>query len=177
MSNHKSPAHLNAFALFGIEPSFSVNLNTLESAYIALSAKWHPDQNPRASSREKLERTLKTAEINDAYDVLKDPLRRGYHLLSILAPDLNADREKTIRDPELLVEAMDDQEALDEMTTAAEVAAFIKHASGKANATLDKIQSAFDQQDFESAMRLLYRYRYYDKVQQDALVKQAKLVA
>ena len=165
----------NKFNLFGLAESFDVDVDRLEKAYLDLSSQFHPDKNPQASSRQKLEMTVKTADLNKAYETLKDPLTRGYHLLTIKASHLDADSEKTIRDPDLLLEALEDQEALDEMQGQAEVEAFIEKASKKVQNTLSEISKAFKGNDFDGAMIALYRLRYYQKTMKDGQHKQALL--
>lgn len=165
----------NAFTLFNLEPSFAIDLQALEHSYIQESTKWHPDQNPNASSREKLDRTLKTAEINEAYELLRDPLRRGYHLLNMVAPNLDADSEKTIKDPALLMEAMEDQETLDSISNETDLEVFLTSATSKSETTLSAIHDAFQNTDYTEALKVLYRYRYYNKVRQDAVKKQTQL--
>lgn len=165
----------NAFSIFDLPQSFVVDGEALEAAYIQKSTETHPDRFPKASSREKLILTLQTADINKAYEILKNPLKRGYHLLSITAPHLNADHEKTIKDPALLLEAMEDQEALDGMTDLNDIAAFLKAATQKSDETQERICIAFTNKEYEQAMLHLYRLRYYNKVCSDARKKQSSL--
>lgn len=165
------PAPFNAYTLLGLEPSFTVDLHILESQYLILSKLHHPDLLPNASSREKLAATQMTASLNKAYGILKDPLARGLHLLSIQAPHLNADQEHTLKDQDLLKEAFLDQETLAEASTPQDLDAFIDRLNNKAAFCLETIGAAFTQDDLETAYKGLYRYRYYAKVLKDATGK------
>src|SRR3546814_14552480 len=52
----------------------SADAETLKKGYRKLAMKWHPDRNP---GDEKAERTFK--DINEAYEVLKDPEKRAVY--------------------------------------------------------------------------------------------------
>src|SRR5690606_11257103 len=52
----------------------SADADTLKKSYRKLAMKWHPDRNP---GDEKAEQTFK--DINEAYEVLKDPEKRAMY--------------------------------------------------------------------------------------------------
>ncbi len=162
---------MNAFNLFTLPQTFALDLDALERKYLELSQQYHPDLIPPGNTREKLEATLKTADLNEAYDILKNPLKRGYHLLNILDPNLKADQEQTIKDPTLLREAMEDREALENTSTLDMIEDIIEQTKFKKERTYRIIQQAFGTQNLKEAQLALYRYRYYDKVLTDATKK------
>src|SRR5882724_7451026 len=55
-----------------LEVERSVDDGGLKAAFRKLAMKWHPDKNPGDSSCE-----VKFKEINEAYEVLKDPDKRA----------------------------------------------------------------------------------------------------
>ncbi len=58
-----------------LQVSRNASPEVIKGAYKYLSQKWHPDKNPE--KREVAERNLKI--INEAYEVLSDPVRRAEH--------------------------------------------------------------------------------------------------
>src|SRR3954469_7543814 len=55
-----------------LEVERSVNDGELKTAFRKLAMKWHPDRNPGDSSSES-----RFKEINEAYEILKDPDKRA----------------------------------------------------------------------------------------------------
>src|SRR6184192_4412245 len=55
-----------------LEVERTVNDGELKSAFRKLAMKWHPDRNPGDNTSEH-----KFKEINEAYEVLKDPDKRA----------------------------------------------------------------------------------------------------
>ena len=63
---HALPDH---YAVLQVRPSAAVE--QIKAAYLRLVLRWHPDRNPSP------EATRRTAQINAAWEVLKDPTRRA----------------------------------------------------------------------------------------------------
>lgn len=59
------------FEVFGIQPAFHINQDTLKTAYFELSKQLHPDRTSESSAIE---------EINRAYAVLKNDFSRARYL-------------------------------------------------------------------------------------------------
>jgi molecular chaperone HscB len=74
---------MNAFTLFGLEPSFSVDTTDLQKRYRELQATHHPDRFVSASDADKRAAMEQTTQINEAYTALKDPVSRAMHMLSL----------------------------------------------------------------------------------------------
>lgn len=161
----------NAFEIFSLPVEFTLDSDALEQSYLALNQRYHPDRFAGGSSREKLEATLATTAINDAYETLEDSVLRGYHLLKILDPNNTIHQEQTIKDPELLMEAMEDREALEETSSLRDVQVFIECAIAKQAKALRQVTKAFVEKNLGQAALSLYRHRYYAKVLKDATEK------
>lgn len=161
----------NHFELFDLPLSFFLDLDVLEHFYRKLNQQFHPDVAAQKSSREKLEATLITAQINDAYETLKNPLKRGLYLLKYLDPQPEDHHEKTIKDPELLLDVLENQEALSCAQTPREIEVLLQQGEAKKSGAFVHIEKAFKEKDFSQARLNLYRYRYYDKLIVDATDK------
>jgi len=102
---------LNYFQLFGIEQSFDIDLNQLSQTYQTLQKAVHPDRFAHASSQEQLLAVQKSAEINDAYQTLKQPLQRAEYILTLRGVDL-PNEQHTFGDTDFLMRQMELREML-----------------------------------------------------------------
>lgn len=71
------------FGLLGFTPTFQLDLDALEKSYFAAQNQYHPDRFVGKSDEERLDAMLRSVDINRAYRVLKEPLSRAQHLLSL----------------------------------------------------------------------------------------------
>jgi molecular chaperone HscB len=108
---------MNFFALFGIEPSFDIDSKRLSETYKSLAQVTHPDKFSQAGGAEKLLAVQKNSQVNDGYHVLKNPLSRAEHLLSLRGIDLQHET-KTLQDPSYLMQQMEWRENLEEIANA-----------------------------------------------------------
>lgn len=118
---------MNYFQLFDIEVHFDVDLNQLSQTYQTLQKKVHPDKFAHASSQEQLLAVQKSAEINDAYQILKNPLKRAEYILVLRGVDL-PNEQHTFGDTSFLMRQMELREMLEEIKFAEDVDAALESA-------------------------------------------------
>jgi molecular chaperone HscB len=75
------------FALFGIPPSFAVDVAALDVAYRELQREVHPDRFVNRADNEKRLAAQWATQANEAYRTLKSPLARGRYLLQLAGID------------------------------------------------------------------------------------------
>lgn len=81
-----------------------------------MQKRFHPDNFATASERDRLLAVQQAAQINDAYQTLKDPLRRAEYLLSLQGIEMNSEQQ-TLQDPMFLMEQMELREELESVTS------------------------------------------------------------
>ncbi len=106
----------NYFELFGLEPTFNLDLAALESNYRKIQSESHPDRFVTASGTEKLQ-SMQTATLaNEAYQTLKIPANRAKYILELQG--INAIAETNTAMPaEFLMQQMEWREALEDANT------------------------------------------------------------
>jgi molecular chaperone HscB len=102
------------FELFGLPQTFEIDRELLDSRFRELQRAVHPDRFASASDQERRISMQQTTRINEGYETLKDPLRRGRYLLELGGYEFS-DEHHTISDPDFLVEQMELREALGEV--------------------------------------------------------------
>ena len=157
------PCH---FALFDLQPDFRVDTEALAVRYRELARAVHPDRfadAPAAEQRQALERS---ANLNEAYQVLKNAPQRARYLLAMTGHELPL--EVTVQDAEFLLQQMQLREELEELhddVDLAGIAAF-KQRLKAAQAQLDDGFSACwdNPAQREQAERLVRRMQFLDKL-------------
>ncbi len=94
------------FELLDLEFGFALNPKTLEQNLFQASLKWHPDRFALASPEERLLAEDQMAAINEAHDLLIDPLSRAEFLLATFPEDPDGQEQRN-SDPEFLMEMME----------------------------------------------------------------------
>jgi molecular chaperone HscB len=105
---------VNYFQLFGIENSFDIDLQNLSSSYQALQKAVHPDKFAHASEQEQRIAVQKSAQINDAYQTLKNPLQRAEYILVERGVDM-PNEQSSFSDTSFLMHQMELREMLEEI--------------------------------------------------------------
>jgi molecular chaperone HscB len=103
------------FELFDIEAGYDVDVGALESKYLELSRKVHPDRFVGAAARERLTALQQSMLLNDAYKTLIKPIPRAEYLL-VRAGITIAGNEQL--DPSFLMEVLELREELQEVVQA-----------------------------------------------------------
>ncbi|MDH5511896.1 MAG: co-chaperone HscB [Gammaproteobacteria bacterium] len=113
---HAEPGK-NHFELFGLPVSFDVDADDLTSRYRELQRRVHPDKFANAPDQDRRLSLQLTALVNEAFQTLKDPVRRGRYLLGLRGVDMGEETD-TAMDPAFLMEQMELRENLEEIRQA-----------------------------------------------------------
>ena len=158
-----TPCH---FALFELQPSFRLDLEQLATRYRELARGVHPDRFADASEREQRLALEQSANLNEAYQTLKNPPKRARYLLAMGGRELPL--EVTVHDPEFLLQQMELREELEDLQDSADlngVAVFKR----RLKAAQDRLNQSFsacwnDAAQREQAERLMRRMQFLDKL-------------
>ena len=156
------------FALFGLAPAFSIDIEKLEQAYIDMQARVHPDRFAHLSDAEKRLSMQWATHANEAFRTLKSPLARGHYLLEMRGVDPAFDTN-TAMAPDFLMEQMEWREALGEATEAADEDALddlsrrLRHNALEA----ELARQLDDAGDLEGAADSVRRMKFLEKLQHE----------
>ncbi len=111
---------VNYFQLFGLEVQFTIDLTRLSTLYQTLQKKVHPDRFAHASSQEQMLAVKKSTLINDAYQTLKNPLKRAQYLLELRGVNMPSE-QASFGDVSFLMRQMELREMLAEVKHADDI--------------------------------------------------------
>jgi molecular chaperone HscB len=160
------------FETLGLPPRFDLDLEAAEKRHRELSKTLHPDRfggRPATERRQALGRAI---EVNEAWRVLKDPVRRAEALLARLGVSV-PEGEEPRADPELLMQMMELREALSDARRSQDlrtVAALARRVQSEQERVLARLGALFagsaDSKD--ELVRLLGELRYYRRFLDEA---------
>lgn len=158
---------MNHFELFGLTPRFELDAGALAETYRLLQAKFHPDRFAAAPQGERLVAVSRAAQINEAYAILKAPVRRAEYLLSLNGHDLRGET-RTLQDRAFLMQQMEWREQLDEVRTASDVDAAIdalrREIKDEHQQQMQHVQSQLDHQSWELAADTVRKLKFIEKM-------------
>ncbi|MDH5905862.1 co-chaperone HscB [Vibrio splendidus] len=139
---------MNHFELFGLPLQFQLDGSLLSSQFRDLQRQFHPDKFAIASERDRLLAVQKAAQINDAYQVLKNPISRAEYLLVQHGEDIRGEQQ-TMQDPMFLMEQMELREELEDIADSSDPEDALFAFEGKVSKMYKEQLSAI-QQELES---------------------------
>lgn len=165
---------MDHFARLGLPAALDLEPASLDRAYFALQRKWHPDRFVGKPSDERARASVEAAALNAAYRTLKVPLDRAVYFASLKGVELPADG-RTIDDSELLMEAMEAREALQEALTPDVVDRLTAQSRQDFKEALASLVGLFLANDRAAIRKTLLRLRYLDKFTEEAQARRANL--
>lgn len=106
------------FELFGLPVSYNVESDKLAQRYRELQHSIHPDRFTTSSDQERRLSLQLTAQVNEAFQTLKNPMLRAKYLLNLRG--ITPDQRDIALNPEFLNEQMELRERLSEISATAE---------------------------------------------------------
>ncbi|MCW8328035.1 co-chaperone HscB [Photobacterium sp. SDRW27] len=161
---------MNHFELFGLPFQFELDGGLLSTQFRELQRRFHPDNFATASERDRLMAVQKAAQINDAFQTLKNPISRAEYMLSEKKMDIRGE-QKTLQDPEFLMQQMELREALEEIPEASDPEAalfdFEQQASALYKSQLVDLEQLLNQESWEQAADAVRKLKFIVKLREE----------
>ena len=164
----------NHFELFGLPVSYEVDQSKLAEHYRELQRAVHPDKYANASDQDRRMSVQKAAQINEAFQTLKSPIRRARYMLEMRGMRFDDQRETAI-DPMFLMEQMELRETLADIPRSDDgllkLGQLQDDIQQKVKALTNELIELFknDSDDaMASARANMHKLQFMDKLQQEA---------
>ncbi|MDR1311523.1 MAG: Fe-S protein assembly co-chaperone HscB [Burkholderiaceae bacterium] len=155
----------NHFALFGLPEQFTLDKAVLEEAYHEIQRVVHPDRFGMAGDAALRSSVQWASRANDAYHVLRDPLKRAIYLCEIKGVPLDTDAVSAVP-PDFVLEQITWREELDVARVEKDTEALSTLSARlweRKRALLQLIGEQLDRKDFLSAVQAIRKMMFLDR--------------
>lgn len=155
------------FELFGLAPQFAQDRAAIDARWKDLQREAHPDKFAAQGAAAQRLSMQWSVRINEAYQRLKDPLKRAAYLCELNAAPVNAENN-TAMPTEFLMQQMAWREALDEARSAADLDDLGTQVIAARREALQKCSQLLDvQQDYRGAVQQVRALMFIERFASD----------
>jgi molecular chaperone HscB len=161
----------NHFELFNLPARFDLDLGALDAAYREVQGRVHPDRFINATDAEKRVAMQWATRANEAYQTLKNPMKRAQYLCEINGVDLKTE-SNTAMPMDFLMQQMEWREELGDARAARDAEALDAldaQVRRERKGRLEGIGKELDAGEYEHAAQgvraLMFLDKFSDEVQ------------
>jgi molecular chaperone HscB len=158
------------FALFGLPRRYAVDRDALDNQFRDLQARVHPDKHAHLGETERRLAMQWATQVNEAYQTLRDPLKRARYLLHLAGHDPKIETN-TAMPAAFLMEQMELREAVAESAEigdADNLEALHRRLRKEMAAQHDRLRETLDdKQDYGSAAEIVRQLMFQEKLLHD----------
>jgi len=147
----------DAFSILGCEPRFDIDLRHVERTYRELAKALHPDRYAQCSASERRAALERASAVNEAWRILKDPVRRAEALFALASVPVGEGKEPQ-PNAEFLMAMLEERETLSQARRdgdAAGVAAIAASVRKRVRSLEDRLTAGFAHGPCESRVHAL----------------------
>jgi len=159
------------FQLFAVPATFAQDRAVLDARWKELQREAHPDRFAAQGAAAQRVAMQWSVRINEAYQRLKDPIRRASYICELNGAPLDAENN-TAMPPDFLMQQMEWRESLDEVTDIASLEKL--HAEVEAGRTraLSSLDWLIDEKgDYPAAAKQVRALMFIERFAQDVEAK------
>ena len=146
----------NFFETFNLPVLFNIDIDMLNHQYRTLQKTIHPDRFVNATDAEKKQSLQKSTQINDAYQVLKDPIKRASHIIS-----LHQVLKESALPPDFLMQQMEWEEEFETINDLEQIRLFSDTIEEEKKILMELLAMNLDEQkDWESATNIISKLKF-----------------
>ncbi len=170
------------FELFGLAEGFEVDVKALSSRFQQLQKTLHPDRFVNATEHERRISLQQAAQVNSAFQTLKDPLARARYLLELKGLVVD-DEQATIRDIDFLEQQIDLREELAAIRDSADphgsLLSFMTQIEQTVKACVEQLKRNFAAADgatLQQSQMIVHQLQFLYRLRQEAETLEEELL-
>eukprot|EP00440_Ansanella_granifera_P076416 gb/GFBE01082923.1/.p1 GENE.gb/GFBE01082923.1/~~gb/GFBE01082923.1/.p1 ORF type:complete len:267 (+),score=46.84 gb/GFBE01082923.1/:1-801(+) len=153
------------YDLLGLDTSFEVEAEAVDSAYKELQRSLHPDRHAQASEEQRLLAETHSARLNEAVAVLRSPLLRARYWMELHGARI-LEEDQRIEDTATMMEVMETSEEMEDAETRSQIDEISERNSAKIRVVESELAGIFSKEDWAGARRLVERLQMLTRLQQ-----------
>ena len=157
----------NLFEKFDLKPSFELDVDELEAKYLAFQQQFHPDKLIGKSKEEQIDLEHNSFLINEAFAILKNPLRRAIYLLKLHGINIDDESCPVKPDQETLIKTLELREFIFENRDIEKLTNLRQALQKESKEILRKAKNHFENQDYKNCALELIKAKYLEKSQEE----------
>jgi len=168
------------FDLFGLPVSYNVEIDKLAQCYRELQHSIHPDKFTTSSSQERRLSLQVTAQVNEAFQTLKNPMSRAKYLLGLRG--INPDQRDIAMNPEFLSEQIELRERLSEISSGGDMRNELLKINQELQVRYHESQKSFSAQfdsgtneSLQTAGMIFLEMQFIDKLLQEIAAMETEI--
>ncbi len=162
----------NDFELFSLEECFQQDRAVLDARWKELQRQAHPDKFAAQGASAQRVAMQWSVRINEAYQRLKDPLKRAAYLCELHGAPVNAENN-TAMPAAFLMQQMEWREALDDAHTAEDLEKISLQCRQAVREVLQNIEQLLDQShDYSAAVAQVRALMFIERFTEDVNARQ-----
>lgn len=154
------------FDILSTLPAFDLDIAALEAAYLKAQRQFHPDRFVGKPQAEKMAALQKSMDINQAYETLKNPLKRAQYLLGLQGIIVGTEADSIKPSQALLMEIMELREQAEGIKNADDMNELVVQLRELHKNSLSEISDHYNNGNWEKmaqeALRLGYMVKMLD---------------
>lgn len=155
------------FELFGLETSFAQDRTRIDARWKDLQREAHPDKFSAQGAAAQRVALQWSVRINEAYQRLKDPLKRAAYLCELHGAPVNAENN-TAMPASFLMQQMEWREALDEAVSVADLSQLASQVAQAQRDTLAQCAQCLDvAHDYSQAVQHVRALMFIERFSRD----------
>lgn len=168
------------FELFSLPQQYALEETVLAARYRNLQRNVHPDRYASASDQERRMSMQQATRINEAYEILGSPVKRGRYLLELrgYSPD---DHKQSTDDAAFLMQQMELREQLEGVRQAPDPLAALDRLAGEIRTQSGLLEQALaealdsEPPNNEIALDIVLKMQFYVRLQAELQEMEADL--
>lgn len=154
------------FQLFDLPPAYAIEPGALDQAYRTVQAQVHPDRFAAAGDAQKRIAMQWATHANEAYQTLRDPLKRATYMLKLRGVDAGAE-SNTAMEPAFLMQQMEWRENIEDAAAAKNLRALealLDELRDQERMRFDKLASLIDSHADQAASEAVRQLMFIERV-------------